>query len=92
MANGLFSDLSSRYQQDPLRYRAWDSMLRLNLNLAPALWTRIDGAAVLKSMLECITPTNRVNLSALLACATTKRRAQIPSQSAYLLNQCIEEH
>jgi hypothetical protein len=47
-------------------YSALDSMLMPDLNLVPALWSRIVGATVLKSMLEYITPTNREQLRVLV--------------------------
>lgn len=47
-------------------YRALDQTLMPDLNAVPALWSRIVGATVLKSMLEFITPTNREHLRILV--------------------------
>ena len=47
-------------------YHALDLMLMPDLNLVPALWGRIVGATVLKSMLEFINPTNRQQLRELV--------------------------
>lgn len=47
-------------------YRALDLMLMPDLSLVPALWSRIVGASMLKSMLEFINPTNREQLRVLV--------------------------